>query len=195
MCYYYPAFIKPGQQMIRIFTRRQFVLGLLLSSSVAFAHGPSRLKVKETISIQAPPAEVWAMIGNFDSAHTWLPMVESSTAEGGNDEGASRTLVLGPGVEIFEILKRHSDEKMSYSYKIPTSEHDVSILPVTNYASTISVKADGDGSMVMWKGAFYRGYPNNDPPADLNDDAAIAAVTSVYKAGLEHLKKLFENPG
>ena len=175
--------------------RRHLLLGLLLASSVAFAHGPSRLKVKETKRIQAPAAEVWAMIGKFDNAHVWLPMVESSTTEGGNNEGASRTLALGPGIEIFEILKRHSDEKMSYSYKIPTKKHDVSVLPVTNYASTLSVKEDGDGSIVTWKGAFYRGYPNNDPPAELNDDAAIAAVTSVYKAGLEHLKKLIENPG
>ena len=180
-------------------SRRHFVLGLpvllSLSSSAALAHGPSRLKVVETIHINAPPAEVWAMIGDFDSAHTWLPMVVSSTAEGANDEGASRTLVLAPGIEIFETLKRHSDEKMSYSYKIPTKGHDVSVLPVTNYASTLSVKEEGDGSTVMWKGAFYRGFPNNDPPEELNDDAAIAAITSVYKAGLDHLKKLIESPG
>lgn len=78
---------------------------------------------------------------------------------------------------------------MSYSYKIPGATHDVGILPVTNYSSTISVKANGDKSTVTWKGAFYRGYPNNDPPADLNDEAAVEAVTNVYKAGLAHLKK------
>jgi len=181
--------------MIARFSQPLVVFALVLLSSVALGHGPSRLKVTETIHINASPGDVWAMVGNFDSAHTWLPMVESSTAEGGNAEGASRKLVLGPGVEIFETLKRHSDEKMSYSYKIPTKEHDVNVLPVTNYASTISVKGDGDGSIVMWKGAFYRGFPNNDPPVELNDDAAIAAVTSVYKAGLNQLKKLIENPG
>ncbi len=45
----------------------------------------------------------------------------------------------------------------------------------------------------MWRGAFYRGYPNNDPPPELNDDAAIAAVTGVYKMGLEALKKKVES--
>lgn len=181
--------------MTTTFSRRLFVLAFMLSSSFAFAHGPSRLKVKETIEINAPASEVWAMIGNFDSAHTWLPMVESSTAEGGNTKGASRTLVLGADAKIFETLKKHSDEKMSYSYKIPIQEHDVNVLPVTNYAATLSVKEKGDGSIVTWKGAFYRGYPNNDPPAELNDDAAVAAVTAVYQAGLTHLKKLIENPG
>ena len=35
---------------------------------------------------------------------------------------------------------------------------------------------------------FYRGHPNNDPPPELNDEAAVKAVTGVYKAGLEALK-------
>ena len=43
-----------------------------------------------------------------------------------------------------------------------------------------------------WRGAFYRGYLNNDPPAELNDEAAVAAVSGVYRAGLEALKKRLE---
>jgi hypothetical protein len=42
---------------------------------------------------------------------------------------------------------------------------------------------EGSTSVVEWKGAFYRGDPNNNPPPEKNDDAAIAAVTGVYKAG------------
>ena len=62
-------------------------------------------------------------------------------------------------------------------------------------SSTIAVLPGPDGktSTVEWRGAFYRGYPNNDPPAELNDDAAIAAVTAVYKSGLEALKKKIES--
>jgi hypothetical protein len=55
------------------------------------------------------------------------------------------------------------------------------------------VKADGAKSVVEWRGAFYRGYPNNNPPADQNDEAAVAAVTAVYKAGLANLKTLAES--
>jgi hypothetical protein len=32
-------------------------------------------------------------------------------------------------------------------------------------------------------GAFYRGFCNNNPPPAQNDEAAIAAVTGVYRAG------------
>ena len=49
----------------------------------------------------------------------------------------------------------------------------------------------GGGSLIEWRGAFYRGYPNNDPPPELNDEAAIAAVTGVYQAGLDALTEEF----
>ena len=39
---------------------------------------------------------------------------------------------------------------------------------------------------------LYRGYPNNDPPPEFNDEAAIKAVGEVYRAGLEGLKKKIE---
>jgi hypothetical protein len=44
----------------------------------------------------------------------------------------------------------------------------------------------------MWQGAFYRGFMANDPPPELNEEAAQAAVSKVYTAGLENLKKLAE---
>ncbi|ASJ70211.1 SRPBCC family protein [Granulosicoccus antarcticus] len=166
---------------------------LLSTSTFLSAHGPTRKKVTETIQINVPASEVWEIIGDFGSADVWLPMVTGIESEGGNEPKAKRTLILAPDVKVYEELKKHSDEKMSYTYKIPVKTHDVAILPVNNYSSTISVKDSGTGSIVTWKGAFYRGYPNNDPPAELNDDAAIAAVTGLYKAGLEHLKTLAES--
>jgi hypothetical protein len=72
---------------------------------------------------------------------------------------------------------------------------DVKVLPVTNYSSTITVSpsADGKGSLVEWVGAFYRGFPNNDPPPELNDEPAIKAVTGLYHDGLAGLKKKIES--
>jgi hypothetical protein len=77
---------------------------------------------------------------------------------------------------------------MKYSYRAK----DGGALPVTNYTSTISVSAEGSQSVVEWRGAFYRGFPNNDPPPDQNDEAAVKAITGVYKSGLANLKKLVE---
>ncbi len=165
---------------------------LLLNATTVSAHGPTRQKVTEKIEISAPADKVWALISDFAGAASWLPMVESSTGEGGNEPGATRTLVLKPGAEIKELLKKYDADKMMYKYRIPGKTHDVKILPVTNYASTIKVTSNGTGSTVTWKAGFYRGYPNNDPPEELNDEAAVAAVTAVYKAGLANLKKLAE---
>jgi hypothetical protein len=71
---------------------------------------------------------------------------------------------------------------------------DVKVLPVTNYSSWLTVTpVDGGAkSQVEWRGAFYRGYPNNDPPPELSDEAAVKTMTAVYKGGLEGLKKKVE---
>lgn len=170
------------------------VATVTLVAGVTQAHGPTRQKVTEKITIDASADTVWNIIRDFGSAHTWLPMVQSTEAEGGNEPGATRTLVLGPDARVHEVLKKHDDAKMMYQYRIPVDTHDVNVLPVNNYSSTITVKSTGDNSAeVTWKGAFYRGYPNNDPPPELNDEAAVAAVTGVYQAGLAELKKLAES--
>lgn len=165
---------------------------LILLSGQLSAHGPTRQKVVEKVEINATAEQVWAVIGDFGNAHSWLPMVESTTSEGGNAPGAKRVLNLVGGAKVYETLKNHDDAKMKYSYRIPVDTHDVNILPVNNYSSTISVKASGDNCTVTWKSGFYRGYPNNDPPPELNDEAAVAAVSELYKAGLAHLKKVVE---
>ena len=100
------------------------------------------------------------------------------------------TLGAEGGPTISEVLYKHDDAAMSYSYRI--TDVLVEVLPVTNYSSHLTVKPAGDGkSLVEWRGAFYRGYPNNDPPPELNDEAAIAAVTGIYQAGLDALVARF----
>ncbi len=173
----------------------QFLIALALLSItvVAQAHGPTRQKVTESVEIAKPAAEVWELVKDFGNAD-WLPMVESTESDGGNADGATRVLILGPDIKVYETLKKYNAEKMTYSYKIPDKTHDVKILPVNNYSSSITVIANDDNSStVSWKGAFYRGYPNNDPPEELNDEAALKAVTDLYKAGLAHLKETLES--
>ncbi|MFG1297044.1 MULTISPECIES: SRPBCC family protein [Xanthobacter] len=163
---------------------------LVLSPLVAEAHGPTRKKVTESVEINAPAAKVWAAIGNFQDM-SWHPAITGSTGQGGNAIDATRKLTLTGGGTIDEVLYKYEPEKMSYSYRI--NAVDVKVLPVTNYSSTITVEPiDATHTKVEWKGAFYRGYPNNDPPPELNDDAAVAAVTAVYRGGLDALKAKLE---
>ena len=122
---------------------------------------------------------------------SWHPAVAKTEGSGGNEQGATRTLTLQSGGKIQEKLNKYDKEGRSFSYEI--TEVDVMVLPVTNYSSTISVKGEGGKSTVEWRGAFYRGFMNNDPPPELSDEAATKAITGVYRGGLDALKKKLES--
>ena len=180
-----------------------FVSALLLFWAVgASAHGPVRQKLVEKIVINAEPSAVWDVIKNFGDM-SWLPAVAKTESEGGDKKGATRVLTMKDGGTINEELKSYSAKKMSYKYKITDmsnvkmiqhSGEDVAIkvLRVDNYSATITVKAKGEDSEVIWKTAFYRAYLNNNPPEELNEAAAKAAVKAVIIPGLENLKKVVE---
>ena len=167
--------------------------GMALATVVepVWAHGPTRQKVRESIEISAPPAKVWAAISNFQDM-SWLPPVAKTEGQKGNEIGATRILTLTGGATVEEELYKYEPDMQSYSYRI--TKVDVKVLPVTNYSSTLTVSPAPDGKAKLeWAGAFYRGYPNNDPPPELNDEAAKAAVSGLYKTGLEALKKKIES--
>lgn len=158
----------------------------------AYAHGPTRQKVDESITVDAPAAKVWALVGDFNGMHKWVPPVESSTATNGNTVGSERTLTIKGGDQLNESLDAYDATAMSLRYRMKAP--NLKVLPVNNYSSSISVMADGPSrSKVNWKGAFYRGYMNNEPPPELNDDAAVKAVSGLYQASLANLKKVVES--
>ena len=182
--------MNPDVQSPSRWLRPALLLALILGLAAlpAAAHGPTRQKVVEKISIDAPAERVWARIKNFDALKDWHPAVQASPADQGNTEGSVRQVKLKSGGALVETLESYDDAKMKYSYRAK----DGGALPVTNYTSTLTVSADGGKAIVEWRGAFYRGYPNNDPPPDQNDEAAVKAVAGVYQSGLAQLKTLVE---
>ena len=155
---------------------------------LAAAHGPSRQKVTSSIEINAPVDKVWAVVGNFQDM-SWHPAVKKTEGTGGNDVGATRVLSLEAG-PINEKLTKYNAEGRSLGYVI--TEVDVKVLPVTNYSANITVSGTAEKSIVEWRAAFYRGFVNNDPPPELSDEAAVEAITGVFKTGLDNLKKKLE---
>jgi len=162
---------------------------LLAASASSLAHGPTRQKVSEKVTIEAPADAVWAKVKNFNALKDWHPAVAESPSDKGNAEGSVRTLKLKGGGTLIETIESYDDAQKKYSYRAK----DGGALPVTNYTSTLSVVADGGKSVVEWRGAFYRAFPNNNPPPDQNDEAALKAVTEVYRSGLANLKKMMES--
>ena len=169
---------------------------VLAFTGIAHAHGPSRQKAELTVTLNATPDEVWEVIGNFDDM-SWHPAVASTemTPEGAPaDVPDESTRVLHLNADegdptITEQLMAIDPEKRMYKYMI--TEVAVEVLPVTNYSSTLQVNDKDGKAEVVWKGGFYRGFPNNDPPAELNDDAAVAAVEGIYQAGIDALTEKF----
>ncbi len=175
--------------MVRTVALAFMIIALL--PVTALAHGSTRQKLTETVEINASPDKVWEVIGNFNDM-SWHPAV--AKLEGGdNMVDATRVLTLQSGGTITEKLIKYDADNKSYKYEI--TDVDVKVLPVKNYSSTLSIKGEGDKSTVEWKGAFYRGYMNNNPPPELSDEAAVKAVKGVYRGGLDTLKEKVEAGG
>ncbi len=177
-------------------------LALVFFATAATAHGPVRGKLTLTLTVDAPADQVWNVISNYDDM-SWHPSISNTTADKGNDKGSVRVLTLDDGGTITEELKAYKADKMSYKYKITdmstvkTIQHagqdeDIPVLPVENYQATISVKEKGNKSILTWVATYYRGYVNNNPPEELNEEAADKAVTAVLTEGMVSVAQKFD---
>ncbi|MEP9356977.1 SRPBCC family protein [Xanthobacter sp. KR7-65] len=152
----------------------------------ALAHGPTPQKAEVRATIAAAPDAVWALAGNFAGIGAWHPWVKAVTATGGNAPGAERVLVLEKG-EITDGLDEYDAAARSLGWRL--NKENVEALPVSFYTATLTVADAGGGkSEVTWAARFYRGDTGNFPPDELNDEAAIAAMTAYFEAGLQGLK-------
>jgi mxaD protein len=160
----------------------------------AEAHGPTPHKIDETVAIGADPAAVWTLIGDFANLAKWHPLVAESVAKSDAVQGKLRVLVLKSGGQIVDGLTEYDPAKMTYSYR--RVDEDVQALPVSSYTATITIAPAADGTAsVEWIGRYYRGDTGNDPPEELNDEAATKAMTEFFQAGLRNLKTLAEHKG
>lgn len=160
---------------------------LALMAAPALAHGPSRLKTDQSVKLNATVEEVWAVVGSF-SDMSWYPGVASVEASG-SEKGATRIRKMQDGTEVKEELLKLDPAKHAISVRL--TEDNLAAVQATNYAAHIVVKDEGGKAVLDWKGAFYRAFPQNDPPADQNDEAATAAITALHQKGIDALVARF----
>lgn len=154
----------------------------ILTPFTAFAAG--NLSVTKSITINSPSELVWAKIKDFNALNSWHPAVATDEiVEGENNQvGAVRLLTLGDGGTIKEKLLAWDDAGMSLSYAILEG-----VLPVSDYESTLSVRALSDTSSdVTWTGSFNAG-------GGADDQTAFDAISGVYEGGLENLAKMISS--
>jgi mxaD protein len=171
-------------------------LSLLLASMListtlnAFADEAKNLKVHEEVSIDAPSAEVWKKISNFNDLGAWHPAVKTTEIVTGenNKVGAERLLTLQDGGTIKEKLLKYNAKAKTFKYSIIEG-----VLPVTSYVSSVTVKQVGkDKSLVIWEGSFKRKDISASPAKGQDDATAVNVITGVYRGGLDNLKKISE---
>jgi hypothetical protein len=94
---------------------------------------------KAEIKIAKSPDEVWDLVGNFGGLAEWMPGIEACELDG--DVRKLQTM----GLEIHEQLMEHDDDARRIAYSIVKSP-----MPLEHHLATISVEADGDGSLLTW---------------------------------------------
>lgn len=149
----------------------------------------SQLTAVEKVSINAPASQVWAKINNFGDLGVWHPAVAKTEILSGtnNQVGAVRFLTLQDGGTIKETLTAYDNAAMTYSYVI-----NEGVLPVSNYSGHLQVVPTASGAEVVWTGRYKR-KDTSAYPAEGQDDATATKVTrTVYRAGLDNLKKIIK---
>lgn len=168
------------------------LLAALFVPALVLAHGPARVLLIEEIEINATPKKVWSVIGDYCSIKDWHPTVTDCTSDKNNELGSIRVITLESGEQIREILAKHKPEKFMLQHYMDDGQ-ELKAYPITTHGLTITVSDNGKGgSIVNWKGAFYRSYQGPTPPHELSDEYATEKLTEFYRAGLENIKKLSE---
>jgi hypothetical protein len=102
------------------------------------------VRLTNTIRVDATPDEAWRVVGDLTGVDSWIPGIVSARVD-----GSTRVCTTAEGGEIVERITSYSDDARSYDYA-----HVVQPLPIENSHGTLSVKADGDGSLVVWEAEF-----------------------------------------
>ena len=112
------------------------------------------MHVFESIIIDRPADEIWAVLRDFVGLTAWSSAVTAAriTNEMAGDQvGAIRYLDIVDGSHFIETLVSHSDEQMRMQYDIIDGP-----LPVTHYLSTMQLQpvTVGGQTYATWSAEF-----------------------------------------
>jgi mxaD protein len=148
---------------MRTFLRLATVAVALCSNTQAFGEAQEQ-RIAESIVIDAPPAAVWAVAGDFAHLDRWYPFIDASRLVlGRNGEvGAIREIRRLNGTKVEEKLIEFDpwNYRLVYTY--------AEGMPLTSdYFATMQVKEAGAGkSLVEWTARFKRlSYWTDQAPA------------------------------
>jgi Polyketide cyclase / dehydrase and lipid transport len=129
------------------------------------------VRLTNTVKVDAAPEEAWRVVGDLTAVDGWVPGVVSATVEGGR-----RLCETSDGGQIVEQITSYSAEERSYAYA-----HLHQPLPIANSRGRLSVRADGEGSLILWEAEF-----------DAPSGEVAEMVESAYCQTLESLARLLD---
>ena len=142
-------------------------------------------KVYVSSVIDAPAAEVWRIVRDFNGLPSWTPFVAESRIEQGqraDQVGCIRNFRLRDGGVIRERLLSLSDYDLSCSYTILESP-----MAVRDYIATLGLTpiTDGNRTFAEWQADF--------DCAPVGEAALVQQIgANVFQAGLTALKQRFK---
>ncbi len=130
--------------------------------------------------IDAPVAQVWSIIRDFNAMPAWTDFVADSRIEDdltGDQIGCVRNFHLKNGAQIREQLIALSDDTLTFSYRILESP-----MPIENYTSELSLTpvTDNDSCFCQWKADF-------DCAEEINDKMIDVIANHVFGSALQTL--------
>jgi NADPH:quinone reductase len=146
-----------------------------------------RVRVRQSTIIDAPCAEVWRILRDFNGHDRWHPAVATSAIEGGEPTdavGSVRRFKLADGSELREQLLSLSDKDFRLTYCILEAP-----LPLMGYVAAIQLKpvTDGDRTFWEWRSEF-------EPPDSRRDELVTLVTRDIYQAGFGAIRSLYSRP-
>ncbi len=134
--------------------------------------------------IDAPSAEVWSRVRDFNALPRWHPAIRESRIEDGEPSdkvGCIRDFRLQNGDRIREQLLGLSDYDLFCTYSILESP-----MALTDYIATLRLTpiTDGDRTFAEWSAEFECG-------TDVEEELVSNIGSNVFQGGFDALKRHF----
>jgi NADPH:quinone reductase-like Zn-dependent oxidoreductase len=142
------------------------------------------VNIMRSAVIDAPAADVWHLLRDFNGHDKWHPAVASSQIEEGEPGdlvGGIRAFRLQDGGFLREQLLSLSDRDMAISYCLLEAP-----MPLNDYVAHLRLRpvTDGNRCLITWESHF-------EPPLAQAQSLTQLVATAIYEAGIAALQAHF----
>jgi uncharacterized protein YndB with AHSA1/START domain len=159
--------------LLPAFAARSLPYATAVAMTVLGSSAEPTLEVSQTRTISAPPAAVWAVVGEFCDIRRWHGQARTCALI--HDEGQTvRSFVLRDIGTLVEVQLDRDEDAMTYSYALVHSPW-----PVKQHRATLTVAPAGAGAIVVWRATFRL--------AKACDEGAVSRIEELFRSGLADL--------